>query len=1024
MKDNNKYWKGLEELEAAPEFEAAKENEFPENIVMGDTIDESVLGATSDRRDFLKMLGFSVTAATIAAGCEMPVRKAIPYLIKPEEIIPGEAIMYASTSFEGGEYCSTLVKVRDGRPIKIEGNKMSHITQGVTSARVQASVLGLYDTNRLRGPLHNGEPVTWEDSDIEIKKQLNTIAGKGQKIVILSSTIISPSTKQVIADFKTKYPTTEHITYDAISCSGIIMAHEKTFNSAVLPKYNIRKADVIVSFGADFLGTWISPIEFAKEYSFKRKVDKDNPKMSKVYSIESNLSLTGSNADERYMIKPSHEGDAIIQLYNAIAGKSGANKVSGGKSALKDDVVEAIAKDLWSNKSKSLVISGSNNVNVQVLVNAINHMLNNYGRTLDISKPSNLRQGSDMAVKALIDNMNNGTVGALIVYGANPAYDLPLATAFNSGLEKVSLTVSFADRNDETASKMEYVCPDHHGLESWNDFEPYPGNYSLSQPTIAPLFDTRAAQESLLTWADAENTVYYKYIQNHWQTNILGDNISFQSEWDESLRDGVYRKNVEGTEVEYTGDAGVAASALLSANSSKESNVELVLYEKTGLGNGFFANNPWLQEMPDPISKVTWDNYALVSEDLANKYGVQHEVDNKNKKVFTISDGNNSMDLPVVIIPGLQPNTVAVALGYGRTAAGRAGDNVGKNAYPFASFDGETFNYNLANISIQKSSAVHLTAITQIHHNINIEERPVVRETLLEDYKSDRYAGTSTEKEREKLEEIRETSLYNFGVDHEYNGHHWGMSIDLNSCIGCGACIVACQAENNIPVVGKKEVARKHEMHWIRIDRYFYGNKDNPNVIHSPMLCQHCDNAPCENVCPVSATTHSDEGLNQMIYNRCIGTRYCANNCPYKVRRFNWFDYQSQDSFGADTIIANEHDPLGMTEDLPRMVLNPDVTVRSRGVMEKCTFCVQKIQVSKLTAKDEGRPLKDHDIEVACEAACPTNAIVFGDMNDLTSRVALSKKDERNFHVLEEIHVVPSIGYLTKVRNTKQQENA
>ena len=1027
---NKRYWKGLEDRNAHPEIIAKSNDEFAEEIPGKNSLPEiNPDEKSASRRDFLKVLGFSVTAATVAASCELPVKKSIPYLIQPDEIIPGVANYYASTYMDGGDYCSILVKTREGRPIKIEGNKLSAITQGGTSAVVQASVLSLYDNYRASGPVLDGEKSSWDQVDQEIVQKLSNISAAGSAIRILSPTLLSPSTKKIIADFIIKYPTAKHVVYDPVSYSGILRANDKVFGKKVIPNYQFEKADVIVSIGADFLGTWISPVEYASAYAKRRKVSKNNTRMNRHIQVESCLSMTGSNADKRILVRPSSEGIALLHLYNVISSQSGGQTTTNlpeldGKTK---SAIAKTAEELLQAKGKSLVICGSNNENAQLITNAINLLLNNYGSTIDFSTYSNQRQGDEQHMLQLINDMGSGNIGALIIMGSNPAYNYPDKETFKNALAKVELTIALNERIDETASLCYYNCPDHHYLEAWNDAEPKKGQYSLAQPTIAPLFDTRSAAESLLKWSGSELS-YYDYIRAYWSDNIYSKQnkfLSFNVLWDRALHDGVFDIAPTTEEIADTSiDIASASSALVSA--SKSDGVEIALYEKVAIRDGKHAHNPWLQELPDPVSKITWDNYAAVSPGFAEQYGMKQALGRHTESVGTHTDeilvkvNGQEIKLPVIIQPGTADNTIAIALGYGRETAGKTGSHIGKNAYPLLPLKNNSYIRFATGATVEVVAGSSLAiAATQHHHSIHdgLNERRIVKETTLEEYKAKANAGNE---DREHVKKLL-TSLYG---SHENlsTGHHWQMSIDLNTCIGCSACVVACTAENNVPVVGKDEVRKSREMHWLRIDRYYAGDVNNPSVIFEPMLCQHCDNAPCENVCPVSATNHSSEGLNQMAYNRCFGTRYCANNCPYKVRRFNWFDYMGADSFSKGTFIDNDVDPHEMIEDLTRMVLNPDVTVRSRGVMEKCSFCAQRIQEGKLTAKKENRKLKDSDVTPACQDACPTHAITFGDGNDKNSEVYALMNDERGFKVLEEIHVLPSVTYLTKVRNKARNE--
>jgi MoCo/4Fe-4S cofactor protein with predicted Tat translocation signal len=1069
-----KYWKGLEELNNNPEFVQNANNEFAEQLPVEKFLDDKNLeNDGTNRRDFLKFLGFSVTAASLAA-CETPVNKAIPYVVKPEEITPGVANWYASSYYDGNDYASIIVKTREGRPIKIEGNDLSKVTMGGTNARVQASVLSLYDSSRINGPMANGAPEMWMNVDTEIRSKLNAISAKGGAIRILSSTIISPSTKSVIADFITKFPSTKHISYDAVSYSGIAKANAQTFGQEVIPSYHFDKAEVIVGIGADFLANWLSPIETANQYSKTRKVGKDKKRMSKHYQFESNLSLTGANADYREPVKVSEQGKVAVNLYNAVAKIVGGSSLSSSALAC-DATIAKAAKDLAENKGKSVVVSGSNDMYVQLVVNGINQMLDNYGKTIDIENPSYTHQGDDAAFAELVSEMASGKVAAIITYNTNPVYTAPASLKFADAYNKVGLRISFADRADETASMAQYICPDHNYLESWNDCNPKKAHYSLVQPTISPLFGTRQAQESLLKWSD-NSSDYHAYMQKVWMDRIFpmqGKHMMFTDFWNHSLHDGAIEVGT-GDEMAMDGMANDStktvapiavkagakkeekkeeekpvakvdlSEAASKINAVKGGEFELAIYEKVGIGNGNQANNPWLQELPDPITKITWDNYVTMSPlDMEGKYEMMARQD-REASVVNVTVNGVTIKLPVVPQPGQARGTVGIAVGYGREKAGalsqRIGTVVGQNVYPFVQIANGTMLYAALDAKVESANETTELAGTQVHHTLM--GREIVKETILSEYQKDAKSGNADEMLVTHSGKIKAADI-DLWDSFDRPGHKWGMTIDLNSCIGCGACVVSCTAENNVAVVGKTQVMKTREMHWLRIDRYYttkwpnegkeakkkakedgVGAIDmyldmenpealNPKVVFQPMLCQHCNHAPCENVCPVLATNHSSDGLNQMTYNRCVGTRYCANNCPYKVRRFNWFNYNANPDFTFNPT----------QDDIGRMVLNPDVVVRSRGVMEKCSMCVQRIQGGKLEAKKAERKLKDGDIKTACQQACPTNAIIFGDLNDEESAVTkLRKEDERNYYVLEEIGTKPTLSYLTKVRNCEEME--
>jgi MoCo/4Fe-4S cofactor protein with predicted Tat translocation signal len=1018
-----KYWKGVEELRNDPEFVRLRDNEFFEHLPVDEVISrKSSSTDNTSRRDFLKFLGFSVAAASLAA-CEAPIKKAIPYVIKPEEITLGIPNYYASTFYDANDYCSVVVKTREGRPIKVDGNELSSISRGGSNARVQASVLSLYDSARLGNPVIGKKETTWAEADAEIIKKLGEVSASGKKIAILSSSIISPTIKKVIADFAVKYPTTKHVVYDAISYYGLLKGNELSFGKSAIPSYRFDNADVIVSFGADFLTNWLSPIEFARQYSVTRKLRDGKKNMSRHIQFETLLSVTGSNADVRYKIRASEQSSAVASLYNKIAALTGNTVVTSTVLPI-DKSIADVAEELMKSKGKAIVVSGSNDPNEQVLINGINSMLGSYGSTMNLDQPNLMKMSNDEAVATLITEINNGETGAVIIYNTNPGYSMP---ALQAAINKVPLKISLADRMDETASSCDYVCPDSHYLESWSDAEPVKGVFSLGQPTIENLFNTRQAPVSLLVWSGAADADYHAYIQNYFRNNIytLQSTISsFDAFWIKTLQDGVF-------EVPATAGSGASFTANVQDAATKiqkpVSGVELVLYAKTGLGDGSQANNPWLQELPDPISKVCWDNYFAVLPAYADKMGYVAGT------VIEVKVGNTTIKGPVLLQPAMASETLGIALGYGRTKTGKAGNSVGVNTYPMVSMMNGAMKYFATGVAVSKTADDdYPLASTQTHHTMM--GRKIVKETTLAEWVKDQKAGNEKElittpygKREAETVDLWATKKY---PGHEKANHFWNMAVDLNACIGCGACVVACNAENNVPVVGKDEIMRSREMHWIRIDRYYSSDTtkenakekglgklsmyaemekpaaDNPEVVFQPVMCQHCNHAPCETVCPVVATTHSSEGLNMMAYNRCVGTRYCANNCPYKVRRFNWFRYNENEAFP-----YNQYDNLG------KMVLNPDVVVRSRGVMEKCTMCVQRIQYGKLEAKKAGRRPIDGEIKTACAQSCPTNAIIFGDKLDKASVVSKEVENPRSYHLLEEIDTQPSVYYQTKVRN-------
>lgn len=1044
-----KYWKGEEELTRDAQFVATQKNEFSEALPLDEVLNENGFELNSNRRDFLKYFGFSVTAVSLAACYRTPVRKAIPYLVKPESVTPGVADYYSSTCGQCSVGCGVEVKVREGRPIKVDGSHRSTTSKGGLCAAGQAGILSLYDIERLADPLSNGSSTQdWKAIDTAIIKQLEEISKKGERIVILSNSLHGPATLKTIEDFKKKYETAEHVVMDPVSYSSIILANKADFEKPAFPSYNFAKAQTIVSFGADFLGTWGSTVEYTADYTPNRIPSKDKT-MSTHIQFESNMSMTGTNADYRFPIKASKMATYVASLYNKIAEKTGAKQIPvAAQLEVAGNNIAKTADMLLASKGRSIVISGSDSVAVQRIINAINQTLENYGSTIDLSNQSNQFQGDDTKVNEVLTSMKAGKVGAVVFYNTNPVYHG--GKEWEEAIKKTKLSISLSSTKDETASLCNYVCPSHHYLESWGDAEPKAGHIHFIQPTISPVFNTRQAQESILVWAGSlpvlesdplasrgilsqklKTSPYYAYLKSHY-TGEAGS----EKEFNQYLHDGVKITETEAKPSAYAGDVTSLASDITAE--TKNSGIDLVLYEAIGVRDGQLGNNPWLQELPDPVSKVTWDNYVSLPKALAVSLGIK-QGDTVNLKANGVTP---LVNVPALVQPGQANETIGLAVGYGRWSAGKVAGNkekgvesLGVNAYPFVQMNKGVRTYTLNGIQITKGDDTYELAQTQTHQTI--EGRDHVREATYKAWKEKPNAGN--DKPHPHIYTIWETRDYK--KDGSTN-HRWGMVVDLNACTGCGACVVSCAIENNVPVVGRDEVRLRREMHWLRIDRYYsftntskdkfdgaahitrekqinqldkaagdkgsYEHWENVNVVHQPMMCQHCSNAPCETVCPVLATTHSSEGLNQMTYNRCIGTKYCGNNCPYKVRRFNWFRFNDNDRF--DFHFNNE---------LGKMVINPDVTVRTRGVMEKCSFCVQRIQEAKLKAKREGKDHKDVQVVTACQRTCAAGAIVFGDLNNPESEISKLVKNERSYSVLEELNVQSSVVYMTKVRNTE-----
>ncbi|MCX7727870.1 MAG: TAT-variant-translocated molybdopterin oxidoreductase [Bacteroidia bacterium] len=1052
-----KYWRGLPELHQSEEFLQQHQNEFAEEIPLDNSKDE---GLKTNRRDFLKLMGFS-TAAVALASCETPVNRVVPYVVKPEEIIPGVPNYYASTFYDGHDFASILVKAREGRPIKIDGNELSSINKGKTTARTQASILGLYDGARLNAPILNGKSVSWKEIDAAVKKALSE-----GSVRLLTSTVISPSLKALIQELSTTINDFKHIQWDEVSYSAIRSAHQKLIGKNIIPEYHFDKAKLIVGIACDFLGNWLNPVEFSREYALNRKVSKEAAEMSRHYHFESNMSLTGANADYRYMVKPSEFGKILVALYNAIAEKTGTNKLADANIQNKTiaSAINKISEELIAHKGQSLVVCGVNDENLQAIVIGINQLLENYSKTIDTTITYHLKSGSDSDFLSLVEEMNAGKVKTLITYQVNPLYSAPAFTKFEDAYTKVTNKIHATNYLDETAQKANIVLANHHYLESWGDANPKTGIYTLQQPLIRPVFaapkyeGTRQFEENLLAWTNKSED-YYTYIRNYWKANIFNlqnKDADFETFWVNALHDGIFESNPtilsevvsskenkkedkkkgNKTNEESPKEKIELSTFASNAVSAKSADFELMVYEKVGMGNGNQSNNPWLMELPDPISKVVWDNYITVSLEDMDKLGFEKMLrQDKDGSIATLELNGIKIEVPVLPQPGQAPGTIGLALGYGRNAQTlKVAHQIGVNAYPFIQNSNGHFVTVSTGVKLSNTGKKHEFAQNQLQHTVMGREEWILREVSLPEFKAkdkEAFNPAAVILTAEGKKPVEEVDLWD---QHPRPNHKWGLTIDMNACIGCSACVVSCSIENNVHVVGKEEVRKTRDMFWLRIDRYYssdmtrkkakeegIGYKEmnlemenpsaNPKVTFQPIMCQHCNHAPCETVCPVLATAHSTEGLNQMVYNRCIGTRYCANNCPFKVRRFNWFNYTENWRF---------KDVNPAAQELTRMVLNPDVTVRSRGVIEKCSMCQQRIQAGKLQAKKEGRKLQDKDIQTACQQACPTNAIIFGDLNDENSEVVAWRKNERNYVLLEELGIRPTVSYLLKVRNVDE----
>ncbi len=999
---DNTYWRSFDELENTPEFQKSLATEFMSSPLRAESADEGTEKDGVARREFLKLMGASVALTSAASCIRRPVQKLVPYNKQPEEVTLGVSNYYTSTYFDGQEGFHLLVKSREGRPIHIEGNPDSPLNGSAVSVRAQASLLGLYDPERLKKPFRNllnekktnkeTVGISWEDLDKKVVENLQ----KGN-VALLTGNLSGPATEAVVADFCSAFKA-DHYVWEPLAQDDVAEGQKASYGQAVVPQYRYDLAKTIVSIDADFLGAWGPAMQSTRMFAQGRKNPAD---MSRLYSFDSTYSLTAANADIRFRIKPSQQLDVVLGLIAEIFPENSVAKAYAGTAAklgLSEDNFKKAAQDLKKNAGRSLVVTGGlqtrtmDSAALQIAVNYLNSLLGNEGKTVQAGAGNSSLKASYDSIQQLILKMNRKEVKTLIIHRANPVYSLSNAYNFKAALKNVDTVVYIGETMDETASVSDFVATDNHALETWGDSQFANGVYGLHQPLIRPMYDTRSFQLSLMTWGYMgkvgprrlqDYETFYEYLRAFWKTDMapkLAKGQDFETFWNQMLQKGFV--DVSAKTVSVRSFKNEALSAIKKTQTS--ASLELVLYPTSHIGDGELGNIAWLHELPNPVSKIVWDNYVSVSMKTANDLGL------KQNDLVEVAAGDTKVQLPIHIQPGLVDGVAAIPVGYGRTHAGKVGNGVGQNAYVFAYGDtGVKSIFAGRPVEIKKLNKKYELVTTQGHDSM--EGRQIVVQATNKDYEASKSAN------------IHRHHTWSIWSGHQYNGHKWGMAVDLNSCTGCSACMTACRSENNIHVVGKKYIMQGREMDWIRIDRYYTGDVENAEAVFQPVMCQHCDNAPCEVVCPAAATVHSSEGLNEMVYNRCIGTRYCSNNCPYKVRRFNWFNYAK------------------LIEKPMHMALNPEVTVRTRGVMEKCTFCVQRIKEAKNKAKTEARNLKDGDVKVACESACPTQAITFGDLNDENSRVAkVFKTDERAYALLEEWYAQPSVRYMSKIRNNDQ----
>jgi Fe-S-cluster-containing dehydrogenase component len=938
----------------------------------------------------------------------------VPYTRRPGEVIPGVAAYYASTFQEGLAIQGVLVKTREGRPIHIEGNTDHAVSSGQASLRAMGDLLGLYDPDRLRAPLYKGAPSTWEKAEEAMMGVLSDARLKNSAVLLLTGAVVSPTQQALIDDLKLALPALRHVAWEPGTPQSEIAASAALFGKSAVPRLRLNRADVIVSFQSDFLGTDQDAPLSIRDFAARRTILRPADTMNRLWVLEGNMTLTGANADQRIQVRPSKAAALAFTLARVLNESHGLPLPPGLKPeelspfalepianaiGVEPSTLRLLAADLKRAGNSALVLAGpALPQKAHLACHMLNIMLGSEWNTVDLnSAPSAPELLTFAELQKTLSEAAQGKFAAGIFWDANPAYAFPDLSLWRNAIAQIPETFRIGLYEDETALDCAWRLPENHWLESWGDFESAFDYVCLRQPTIGTIHDTRQAEDFLLScmWKMKiqDSRSYLEYLKFHWLLSVYppGSPVSFEAFWNAALHDGgAKRQTGELTPLVLNVEA-IRSAVRASANSysaAPSDEMELVLYPSAGVYDGRYANNGWLNELPDPVTKATWCNPILLSASDAARLAL------KDEDVVEVSSGNSSVETPVLVQPGQAPGVAGLALGYGRRT-GNVGVGIGANAFPLIHLTSDS-PHLIERIQIRRKENGERRAIPRRQIHDNMEGHGQIRSWTVEEF---------FEKTANKVGGRKEHGSSSLIPELKFPERKWCMVIDLSACVGCSACVIACQSENNIPVVGPERVLAGREMQWIRIDRYYQGDPRDPSVLLQPMLCQHCDNAPCEIVCPVNATTHSPDGLNQMIYNRCVGTRYCSNNCPFKVRRFNFFDYTS------------------MKKEPESLVYNPEVTVRPRGVMEKCTFCIQRIENVKQKAKVEDRPIADGEIQTACSAACPAGAIVFGDLNDVQSRVAKLSKSNRGYRMLEELGIQPSVTYLADVSNPAKEKS-
>ena len=960
------FWRSLDEVIETPEFVEFLRHEFPRQA--------AGIVAALDRRNFLKLMGASFAMAGLGACTKQPEERIVPYVRQPERLVLGEPLYYATAMPLHGFGLGLLAESHEGRPTKVEGNPQHPASLGATDAIAQASVLGLYDPDRSQTVLSAGAIRTWDAFLAALRPALQAQeATRGAGLRVLTDTVTSPTLARQLRALQERLPLAKWVAYDADGRDNVRDGTRRAFGAVVEPQYRLGEAAVVVTLDADLFGRGPARLRIARDFARARRIESPRAEPLRLYAFECTPTTTGAVADHRVPVRASDIEPLARRLAGAVGVAASAPSTGSVPPAL-----EAAARDLQAHRGRSLVIAGDDQPpGVHALAHAMNVALGNAGHTVVYTPSPEASPALQLpALAELIDDMRAGRVDLLLILGANPVLTAPADLDFRGALEHVGLRAHLGLYDDETSVLCHWHVPEAHYLESWGDVRAFDGTATLLQPLIAPLYGGKTASEILAAALQSPERNAHDVLRATWRA-VAGSDTAFEPFWQRALHDGVVadstyapvpvalRRDWDTPSAPHTDDAGV----------------EVVIRLDPYLVDGRFANNGWLQELPRPITKLVWDNAALVAPATAERLGLS------NGDVVDLAHGERTVRTPVWIVPGHAPESFTLHLGSGRTRAGRIAAGAGVDVSALRTAAAPAI---VRGVTVRATGQQMALATTQDHHSM--EGRPIVRTATLAHFRE--HPDFAAHMEHEPS---RETTLF---PNHDYSkGHAWGMTIDVGACIGCNACVAACVAENNISIVGKSEVLRGHEMHWIRVDRYYTGELDAPETVHQPVPCMQCENAPCEVVCPVNATNHSSEGLNDMVYNRCVGTRYCSNNCPYKVRRFNYFLYSN------------------WTDETVKMAMNPDVTVRSRGVMEKCTYCVQRIEYVRGHAEAEGRTIRDGEIVTACQQVCPAEAIVFGDINDPESQVAQRKRDPRNYALLGELNTRPRTTYLAQVRN-------